>query len=103
MKLLTDETRGRLPALYQTDGHSDPMVQVKFFATFSSWTWYAIEFDGEDTFFGLVYGHAQELGYFSLSELESGAGRLHQVECDRHFVPRPLSEVRMLHERFGAA
>ena len=103
MKLLTEELRGRLPALYQTDGESDPTVQAKFFATWSSWTWYGIEFDGEDIFFGLVYGHVAELGYFSLSELESGARKLHQVERDYHFRPTPLSEVRELHEQSGAA
>ena len=42
---------------------------VKFFTPDSSWTRYATEFDGEDTFFGLVIGFEVELGYFTLSEL----------------------------------
>ena len=103
MKLLTEQLRGRLPALYATDGQKDPVVQAKFFATWSNWTWYAIEFDGDDTFFGLVSGHFVELGYFSLAELESGAGKLHQVERDYHFRPTPLSEVRALHDENSAA
>ena len=102
-KLMSDEIRERLPALYATDGQKDPIVQVKFFSTFSSWTWYAIEFDGDDTFFGLVYGHEAELGYFSLSELESGARSPIQIERDLYFRSKPLSEVRRLHERNGAA
>ena len=100
-KLMSDEIRERLPALYATDGQKDPIVQVKFFSTFSSWTWYAIEFDGDDTFFGLVYGHEAELGYFSLAELAAGRGRT-QVERDLYFKPTPLSEVRRLHRRPGA-
>ena len=44
------------------------MVHVKFFTPWTSWTWYGIEFDGEDLCFGLVDGHEEELGYFSLSD-----------------------------------
>ena len=103
MRLLTQEIRGRLPALGDTDGDRDPVAYVKFFATFADWTWYVTEFDGKDTFFGLVYGHVSELGYFSLGELESGEGRRHQVERDLHFIAKPLSEVRELHsERISA-
>ena len=40
------------------------------------WTWYAIEFDGADLFFGYVVGHVPELGYFSLQELEAARGPL---------------------------
>ena len=103
MKLLTEEVRRRLPALYTTEHDADPIVQVKFFATWSDWTWYATEFDGEDTFFGLAVGHCAELGCFSLHELESGAGSITQVERDLNFKPKPLSQVRRLHEQDGAA
>ena len=95
MKLLTKELRDKLPPLYQAEGEDDPVVICKFFHPRSSWTWYAIEFDGEDLFFGLVKGHFVELGYFSLSEMEAfrdswGLG----IERDRHFKPTRLSEVR---------
>ena len=96
MKLLTTHLRKTLPKLYATEHDADPIVQVKFFATWSDWTWYATEFDGEDTFFGLAVGHVAELGYFSLSELEKGTGPI-QVERDLNFTPKPLSEVRSLH------
>ena len=68
---------------------------VKFFTPDSYWTWYATEFDGTDTFFGLVDGQEQELGYFSLKELEDARGPLGlPIERDLHFDPTPLSEVR---------
>jgi hypothetical protein len=103
IELLNDDVRRRLPALYATEHDADPIAQVKFFATFADWTWYATEFDGEDLFFGLVFGFVAELGYFSLAELGSGAGSLTQVERDLYFTPKPLSEVRRLHEQNGAA
>ena len=90
MKLLTKENREALPQLYTNEDKEDPNAIVKFFTPFSSWTWYATEFDGEDTFFGLVDGHEKELGYFSLSELESLGNK---IERDRWFSPTPLSKL----------
>lgn len=93
--LLTKANRQSLPAMRSTENDADPMVQVKFFDPMGSWTWYATEFDGEDTFFGWVDGTYPELGYFSLSELSGYRGRFGLgIERDRHFTPRPLSEVR---------
>lgn len=60
-------------AVYRSLG-GDALAHVKYFTPDSSWTWYATEFDGEDTFFGLVKGFEKEFGYFSLSELESAKG-----------------------------
>ncbi|OHB59060.1 MAG: hypothetical protein A2Y12_18475 [Planctomycetes bacterium GWF2_42_9] len=49
--------------------------------------------------FGLVLGHERELGYFSLSELESCQGPLGlRIERDLHFAPTPLSKIRMKNE-----
>ena len=90
MKLLTKEIREQLPFLYTNEDVADPIAIVKFFTPFSNWTWYATEFDGKDTFFGLVDGFDRELGYFSLSELE-GMGS--KIERDLYFKPVPLSEL----------
>ena len=94
-KLMTDEVRGVLLPLYSTQDDDNPLALVKFFTPWTNWTWYPIEFDGEDTFFGLVDGLEVELGYFSLSELESlrGPGGL-KVERDLYFEPTRLIEVR---------
>ena len=89
MKLLTKEIREQLPFLYTNEDVDDPIAIVKFFTPFSNWTWYATEFDGKDTFFGLVDGFDRELGYFSLSELESLGSK---IERDAWFDPTPLSE-----------
>ncbi|MCJ7688053.1 MAG: DUF2958 domain-containing protein, partial [Clostridiaceae bacterium] len=60
----------------------------------SNWTWYATKFDDVDTFFGLVDGFEKELGYFSLSELESIRGPFGlKVERDLYFKPTKLKDI----------
>jgi len=95
MTLLPDEIRAIIPSLYSQENVSDPIAQIKFFCPWSSWTWYAVEFDGKDLFFGKVKGFETELGYFSLSELENlrGPGGL-RIERDIHFQPQPLSQCK---------
>jgi hypothetical protein len=96
MKLLTNAISKKLPKLYATEGVTmdDKMVICKFFTPWSNWTWYAIEYDGKDNFFGYVCGFEDELGYFSLSELKSIRGALGlKIERDLHFKPCKLSEV----------
>ena len=94
MQLLTKELRRRLPALGSTDGQAEALAVVKFFTPDSSWTWYAVEFDGEDTFYGLVDGLELEFGYFSLRELMSVRGHLGlPIERDRWFTPQPIQQL----------
>lgn len=93
-KLLPKQARNLLPPIGSTDGQANPTAQVKFFTPDGSWTWYAFEFDGEESFFGLVDGLARELGYFSFEELLCIRGSLGlPVERDLYFEPTPLSEL----------
>ncbi|WP_341531418.1 DUF2958 domain-containing protein (plasmid) [Nostoc sp. UHCC 0302] len=95
MELLTAEIRAQLSALDAQSESSDAIAYVKFFTPDSNWTWYGSEFDGKDLFFGLVQGLDEELGYFSLSELQSVRGPMGlPVERDLHFKPTPLSQLR---------
>jgi hypothetical protein len=95
MKLLTQEIQMKLPSLYSQDGKGGKAVAyVKYFSPSSSWSWYATEFDGKDIFFGLVDGHCKELGYFSLSELESVNGPMGlPIERDLYWKPKTLGEI----------
>ena len=100
MMLLTQENKTQLPTLYAQDGKGmDAIAYVKFFDPVGPWTWYATEFDGKDTFFGLVCGFEDELGYFSLNELQHckdgqrGMKAL-GIERDMHWKPRPLKECK---------
>ena len=96
MKLMTKEIRKSLPPLYSTDGQGDEViVRAKYFTPDSNWTWYATEFDGDDTFFGLINGFAAELGLFSLKKLDSIRGPMGlPIERDRYFTPKTLGEVK---------
>ena len=94
MKLLTKELLEQLPPLYACENEKDPLVRAKFFYPDFSWTWYAIEYDGDDIFFGLVDGFEKELGYFSLKELTANRGKLGlPIERDLYFEPCPLSSL----------
>lgn len=95
--LVTQEIRDTLPPLYNSEKHpeKEAIAMVKFFSPYSQWTWYAIEFDGVDTFWGLVDGFEMEYGYFSYSELEAVSvfGGVPAVERDCHWSPRPVKEI----------
>lgn len=97
--LLTQDIKNKLPSLYAQDGKGDNAIAyVKFFSPISDWTWYATEFDGEDTFFGLVVGHFPELGYFSLGELESlEVNGMPAVERDMYWSPMTIGEIKKEH------
>ena len=100
MMLLTKENRMALPALYSTEDvpSENKLAVVKFFDPTSQWTWYAIEFDGTDRFFGLIHGQETELGYFSLAELHSSKNRLGLgIERDMYFTPTPISQIYKQH------
>ena len=98
MNLLTKQLRDQIPPLYATEDDDDPIVQAKFFTPDSNWTWYVLEFDGEDIFFGYVIGHYPEYGYFSLKELQEVRGPLGlPIERDLYFRPRPISELMREH------
>ena len=77
MKLLTKEIIENLKKhpLYSTDGKDKKECIVKFFNPMGSGTWYVFEGqeqeDGDWLFFGLVDLFEKELGYFTLSELQS--------------------------------
>ena len=96
MKLLTQELRRKFPKLgaNQYKAPKDIKVIAKFFCPWSSWTWYATEFDGKDTFYGFVKGFENEFGSFSLFELESIKGPFELgIERDLYFGKHTLQEV----------
>ncbi len=95
MKLITDKIKKILPKLYEQDSKGlNAIAYVKFFTPDSNWTWYVTEFDGIDTFFGLVDGFEKELGYFSLIELESIRGPLGlKIERDLYYKPTKIGRL----------
>ena len=94
-KLLPKLILSSLPALGVTGEEHDPIVQVKFFYPDFSWTWYAIEFDGDDLFFGLRRWLRERARHFWLSELMENRGKFGmEIERDLYFSPCPLSTLK---------
>lgn len=93
MKLLTEAIKAKLPKLGTTNGGD---AIVKFFNPTGAGTWFASEFDGEDTFFGwaMILPGCGEYGYFSLSELASFKGQFGLgIERDLYFEQTPMAEA----------
>lgn len=99
MILMDDQIRSLLPKLYSQDKlKDDAIAYVKYFTPWTNWTWYATEFDGVDTFFGLIYGFEREWGYFSLSELSELKGPFElSIELDLYFHPKTIKEIKKEH------
>lgn len=95
-QLMTEEIAKTAPRLYEQDGAGDPTVYAHYFSCVNGWDWWLLEFDGTDEAFGLVEGYDDELGYFSIKEMEELNRQMGfaAVERDEHFSPKPLSAVR---------
>ena len=95
---MTKEIAAALPALGSQDQVADPIAQIKYFEPCGSFTWYVVEYDGNDTLFGKVISHLcpdGELGYFNLSELKSIKGPMGlEIERDLYWTPKPLSKCK---------
>ena len=101
MELLPGHLRAVLPPLYsQEKKELKAIAPIKFFTPDANWTWYPTEFDGANLFFGLVSGYEVELGYFSLTELESVRGLFGlPIERDLYFEPTTLADLQARHRR----
>lgn len=99
--MMTAEIRKAIPDLYAQDGKGrDAVAYAHYFSPWNGWDWYATEFDGKDTFFGLVRGFETELGYFSLRELSEttvtlNGHTINAIERDTLWTPRKLSDLEV--------
>ncbi len=95
--IIPEQLLAKLPPLYaQESKGEDAIAHLKVFCPWSDWTWFITEYDPAARIcFGLVRGFEDELGYFSLTELESIRGPLGlPLEMDLYFKPTPLRELR---------
>src|SRR2546423_758359 len=87
MKLLTEELRAQLPALYAQEKVEDKMVYIKFFSPFSNWTWFVTEGSQEEDDFFFSVGSSvlkRKGGFFlkpSLNKCECGASPPSSAIC----------------------
>lgn len=99
---MTKAIKNEIPALYSTEETKleDKICHVKFFHPFSSWSWYATEYDPESgIFFGWVDGDFPEWGTFSLEEMESLRVRGLSMERDKYFTPKSMKEIADYQQR----
>lgn len=74
MGLLPEALKEKLPGLGGNSGGKpgDVIVYTRLVDPTSNWRWYILEFDGEDTCYGLVVTGKNALaGHFTLSELKA--------------------------------
>ncbi len=96
-ELLPRELQAQLPRIGTTHSISELTAEVKFFSPDLGWRWYVIEFDGEDTCFGMVDGDVITLGYFRLSELlEYPVMYGCTIERDDCFTPKPVHRLMLV-------
>jgi hypothetical protein len=97
MKIVTEEFEALFNdyPLYSQEHESDPLIIAKLFDPCGSASWFLLEYDPvEKIAFCWVQGLAEdELGYTSLTEMESIKGPLGiGIEQDLYFVQKRLSE-----------
>jgi len=101
MKLITKELETKLPAL-DTETNDDSLVLVHYFNPYGGGDWYGMTYNPETReYFGYVdIGMDNELGYFSLDELESlnvnpfGGNMKMGIERDLYWGVKTLREVK---------
>ncbi len=91
MKLLTKALEKKLPAIHSATNKA----YVKWFAPWTNWTWYVMEYDPETgDCFGYVEGHEKEMGYFNKKEVEKLNGPFGlKVERDLSFETTDFEEL----------
>jgi len=96
----------KVPKLYASEKVKEvPLAVIKLFNPDGAWTYYILEWDGQDTIFGLVagMGYETELGYQSLAEVKDvRSSQFHiQMERDLWFKPTPVTELEEYKEAWG--
>lgn len=102
--LLTNELLLRFREVGRQDV-ANPLVIAKFFSPWNDWAWFAFSYNEENgTFFGLIRGSFEELGYFAIEDLRGVRGpRGLRVERDLYFREKPLAEVQKRTKRTEAS
>ena len=92
---MTKEIQKKAEKQYDKGSDMEQMVVAKYFG--GSWTWYLMNLDPEDSDYawGIVDGHAVEMGSWQMSELQKvkikpfGLG----IERDLYFEPMKAKDV----------
>lgn len=88
---MTEELQKNLPKLYDTEDTKieDKIVYIRYYEINSGWQWFLMEYSGNDIAFGYIKGFANELGYFSIEEME----QINTIFRDETFKPKKFSQL----------
>lgn len=92
--LFTQEDLDKLQSQSGVDS-ADNKAWVKIFNPYGVGTWYLIDYDGDDTFFGYCDLGYPEYGSVAKSELES----IDILEKDEHYEPMLSGEIPAYHRK----
>ena len=105
-KMMTKELGRLIPKMDSQDGLGDnAIVYAHYFNPYGIGEWWILEWDGKDEMFGYADLGYPELGYISLSELESVSvgGMELPIERDLHWQQKTLGQVKSgLKSSYGA-
>ena len=95
MKLMTKKIKEQAEKQYDLGSDMKQKVVAKYFG--GSWTWYLMNLDPEDSDYawGIVNGHAVEMGSWQISELQKVKFKPFNlpVERDLYFEPMRAKDV----------
>ena len=97
MQLMTKALEETIPALYAQEDKGDDAIVYAHWFSLTGWDWYCTEYDpAERLCFGLVKGFADELGYWTIDQLEevNDGKPIQLIERDLYWKPCKLSEIR---------
>jgi hypothetical protein len=81
-----------VPKLYETEGQENPKISLHYF--YANFDFYALEFDGDDLFFGYFFFHGHsckpEISYQSRTDLFKA---LPLLNLDYFFERKPIDEI----------
>lgn len=91
-----------IPPLYASEKQDAPLALLKLFTPDANWSWFLLEYNGQDTCFALVVGLDTEFGYVSLQEIRDARGPLNlQPERDLWFCPTPVTQLPEYQAKWG--
>jgi len=96
MRLMTKSIEKMAQKQFSSGAGMEQKVVAKFFDPTGSYTWYLMNSDPEnpDYCWGIVKGHAVEMGSFSLSDLQNYRGQFGLgIERDKFFTPMIAEDV----------
>ena len=92
---MTKEIQKKAEKQFAKESDMNQMVVAKYFG--GSWTWYLMNLDPEDSDYawGIVNGHAVEMGSWQMSELQKVKFKPFNlpVERDLYFEPMRAKDV----------